>query len=201
MKIIGLCGGSGSGKGAVSDIFSIFGIPSVDTDSVYRKMTEGPSPCLEAIISEFGEEIIDHLGALDRKKLRKIVFESERSEEKRSLLNKITHKFILDKTREILLNYKKEGKAAAIVDAPLLFESGFDKECDIILSVCAQKEQRLIRIMKRDGLSVDDAVKRINSQISDEELIKLSDYTIINNGDLSDLYSRVKEIAEEILMK
>ncbi len=199
MKIIGLAGGSGSGKGAVSEIFKKFDIPSVDTDKVYRGMTEAMSECLEALRLEFGNEIISQSGTLDRKALSEVVFNSDKSTEKRKRLNEITHKFILEKTRSILKEYEKEGKRAALVDAPLLFESGFDKECDIIISVIADKETRINRIVKRDNISAEAAERRINSQLSDEELINKSHYIIINNGNLCELEVRVKEVAEQIL--
>ena len=109
------------------------------------------------------------------------------------------NKFILDKTREMLFAFKKEGHRAAIVDAPLLFESGFDKECEVIVSVIADTELRLLRIEKRDGISREDARRRICSQLSDTELKKRSDYQIINNGDLSELHAQVKAVVDEIL--
>ena len=76
MKIIGLCGGSGSGKGAVCDLFLELGIPSIDTDALYHKMTSSDSPCLRALAEEFGASIIDVHGKLDRAVLRGIVFSS-----------------------------------------------------------------------------------------------------------------------------
>ncbi len=199
MKTIGLCGGTGSGKGTVADIFKIFGIPSIDTDRVYRSMTEAPSPCLTALQDEFGDEIITPLGSLDRRALRSLVFDSPAADKNRVKLNLITHNFILDKTRETLKSYELDGCKAAIVDAPLLFESGFDKECDIIISVVSNKELRVLRIIRRDGISREEAERRINSQISDEELVGKSDYTIINNGDISELEMQVKNIAEQIM--
>ncbi len=199
MKIIGLCGGSGSGKGTVASLFSGFGIPSVDTDKVYRELTEGDSPCLEELVGEFGKDILSSNGSLNRKALSDIVFSSPYAEERRKRLNEITHKHILSRTREILEEYRVSGKSAAIVDAPLLFESCFDRECDIIISVISDIKIRISRIIKRDGISESDALVRIKSQLSDEELKKRSDHFIVNNGDLNELSIKVKEIAEEIL--
>ena len=201
MKIIGLCGGSGSGKGTVAELFSLYGIKSVDTDAVYRELTATKTPCLDALVNEFGDEILSPLGALDRSKLRSIVFDSEDAKEKRTRLNEIAHKFILGKTREILEAYRQEGRLFSIVDAPLLFESGFNKECDFILCVLADKEQRILRIIKRDGLSREMAEQRIASQLSDEELIKLSDFKITNNGDIQELKDSVDMIVEELTEK
>ncbi len=198
MKIIGLCGGSGSGKGTVSKIFLEFDIPSIDTDYVYREMTTTPSPCLDALVSEFGDSILSSDGRLDRKKLSGLVFVREGSEKRRKTLNEITHFFILKETRSRLLNYEKEGKIAAIVDAPLLFESGFDKECDEVICVISDREKRIERIVSRDGISRDAAEQRINSQISDEELVSRSNYVITNNADISSLRSQIYVIANKI---
>ena len=199
MKIVGLCGGSGSGKGAVSSLFIKRGIPSIDTDAVYRELTLGDSECIRSLALAFGNEIISDDGSLNRKALRKIVFESEEAEIKLKILNQITHKFILDETRRRLEDYKAKGVKAAIVDAPVLFESGFDQECDVIVSVVADREVRINRIMLRDNIGRNDAILRISSQLSDEEIIERSDIVIFNNSDISDLDKRVGEVAGFIL--
>lgn len=199
MKIIGLCGGSGSGKGTVAELFSEYGIPSVDTDAVYHDITSYSSPCLDALVLAFGAEIVAAGGALDRKRLSNIVFFGEDSEQKREKLNTISHKYVLDKTREILSEYEKQGKKAAFVDAPLLFESGFDRECDLIVAVIADKSVRIDRIMKRDGIDKKSAQRRIDSQLTDEYLKGKSDFIIENSGNFSELKTQVEKIATQIL--
>jgi len=201
VRVVGLCGRSGSGKGAVCDIFARYGIPSVDTDAIYREMTEKPSPCLRALCEHFGEQIIKNDGSLDRAALREKVFSGEKAAENREILNRISHKFILDKTREIIAEHRKNGVSAILIDAPLLFESGFDKECDLVVAVVAEEEERLRRIAKRDGISLDAAKMRIKTQLSDEILKERSDHVIVNCGDLANLSERVKEVAEVILNK
>ena len=158
MKIIGLCGGSGSGKGSVCRLFAEYSILSIDTDSVYRKMTEGDSECMRALKAAFGEKISQEDGSLDRKALRALVFSADDAKKNREVLNAITHKFILDETRRIIERERIRGAAAVIVDAPLLFESGFDRECDVIVSVIADEDTRISRIVLRDGISEDDRI-------------------------------------------
>ena len=199
MKVIGLCGGSGSGKGCVCEIFKAFDIPSIDTDMVYRQLTSSESDCLLSLKKEFGEGIVNGSGALDRAALRKIVFEGDGCGLRRETLNKIAHKYILARTDELLSEYDKLGKKAAIVDAPLLFESGYDKRCDVILAVIADEHVRINRIIKRDGISPEAAKLRVRTQLSDEELKKLCDYYIVNNGDFTQLESQVREIAYQII--
>ena len=87
----------------------------------------------------------------------------------------------------------------AIVDAPVLFESGFNKECDIIVSVIAEREVRVNRIIERDNISVEAAEARISKQLSNEELISKSDFIIENNSDLNSLAVRVNEVADFIM--
>ncbi len=196
MKILGLCGGSGSGKGEVSAAFFSFSVPSVDTDKVYHEMTSADSPCLRELSAAFGSEIISSDGALDRKVLRNIVFSDK---ERLGLLNEITHKHILAKTRLMLKEYEMAGAELAIVDAPLLFESGFNRECDATVCVIADREVRISRIMRRDGIERADAVRRIDSQRSDGELTALCDFCIENNGDIDTLRDKVKELISKII--
>jgi dephospho-CoA kinase len=196
MKVIGLCGGSGSGKGAVSGIFAEIGIPSIDTDAVYREKTSSDSPCMRALRREFGEEVVNSLGGLDRTRLASIVFSDPTRLEK---LNKIAHSFILDEARRRLAEYRDKGFAAAIVDAPVLFESGFDSECDEIICVVADRETRIARIMSRDGISYDAAEKRIASQMKDEILISKCDHVIYNNADIESLREGILSLKNKLI--
>lgn len=199
MKVIGLCGGSGSGKGEASRLFSELGFAVIDTDRVYRELTSGPSECTAALSREFGEAIISTSGALDRRALANLVFHGEGADERRLRLNAIAHHYILIETRRRLSVFASEGCAAAIVDAPVLFESGFDRECDMIVSVVADKNIRLSRITARDNISREAAEERIASQLSDEVIISRSDFVITNNGDFFSLREQVSEVADKIL--
>ena len=196
MKVIGLCGGSGSGKGAVSKIFLEIRIPSIDTDAVYREMTLSDSPCMRALRQEFGDEVVNSLGGLDRTRLGSIVFNDP---SRLKILNKIAHSFILDETRRRIAIYKDKGFPAAIVDAPVLFESGFDNECDEIICVVADREIRTCRIMSRDGITRDAAEKRIASQMPDEILISKCDHVIYNNSDIESLREQILSLKNKLI--
>ena len=198
MITIGLCGGSGSGKGAVSAIAREMNIPAIDTDSVYRALTSTASPCLDELATEFGARVISADGSLDRAVLREIVF-NDRA--RLDVLNEITHKHILSRTREMLLDFSNSGYTAAIVDAPLLFESGFDKECDVVVCVIADKETRIARIVARDGIAPEAAEKRIASQLSDSELISASNFLIYNNGTVAELRANTEFVFKKIIDK
>ncbi len=188
MKIIGLCGSSGSGKGYVSMLFTKYGVLSIDTDRLYRETTtKKGSECLSELTNEFGASILTEDGALYRPKLAEIVF-SDR--EKLNKLNQITHKHIKKDTLALLAQYKDEGARAVIIDAPVLFESGFDKMCDFTICVTSPTERKIDRIMTRDQITREQALARLNSQKSDSELIALSTYQIDNSG---------KELSSQII--
>ena len=197
MKVIGLCGGSGSGKSAVAKIFASHNIPIIDTDAIYHSLTSMPSECLDELCAEFGDEIVKE-GALYRPALAKIVFESENAAERRRRLNEITHKFVMKEVRDELSDYLSQGKTLCVVDIPLLFESGFDKECDLTVAVIADREIRLDRIVMRDGISREAAERRINSQISDDRLKELTDRHITNITDKTHLEREVSAIINEM---
>lgn len=197
MKIIGLCGGSGSGKTTVASLFSELGFAYINTDEVYHELTSSQSKCLDELVCEFGSQILSDSNVLDRKKLADIVF-SENGEQKRQRLNKIAHYHVIEKTKSMINDAKNSGFYAVLIDAPLLFESHLTDICDAVLAVVAKKDLRINRICKRDGISVDAALRRIESQLSDDFLIKNSDYVIVNNGTQENIKQEVMRIAEQI---
>ena len=197
MKILGLCGGSGSGKGFVSKIFAKFDIPSIDADEVYHGIVSKKSDCVNELSSVFGKEILNPDGSLNRRELAKIVFSEKNSRVDK--LNEITHKFILSEVEKIIESYRKSSKKAVLFDAPLLFEAGFDKKCDKIISVIADEELRIERIVKRDMITEQKARLRINSQKNDDFLISNSDFVIYNSGDYENAYRQTEKIIKEIL--
>ena len=200
MTIIGLCGGSGSGKGTVARFFDEYGIPSIDADAVYRDITKPGADLVRKLGLTFGGSVIDENGGLNRVELSKIVFDPA-NKQLLDKLNKITHEFIIEETMVRIETFELEGVEFVVFDAPLLFESGFDKKCDIIISVLADKDIRVERIIARDNITADKAKARIASQLSDEFLIERSDYVIYNNGSEQELMAEVASIANKILKR
>jgi dephospho-CoA kinase len=181
---IGLCGRSGAGKGYISLLFSERGIPAIDTDAVYREMTAPAdvlSPCMRDLVSEFGEGILNPDGSLNRRFLADLVF-SDTGENARKTLNRITHAHILHRTRQLAEAYADAGSPMVLIDAPLLFESGFDSLCRFTVCVSAPDEVCVARIMTRDGLTEAEARRRLASQIPREELEERCDFTVVNDG-------------------
>ncbi len=200
MKIIGLTGQSGAGKGAVAKIFSEHGIPHIDCDEIYHSMLKSGSECTKALVAEFGCEILDTDGSVDRKKLRNVVFSGEGHKERLKKLNEISHRFVLTRCRELLELYRDEGRIAVVVDAPTLFESGFDKECDVIVAVTAPYEVRIKRITDRDGLPVEKVKERFENQLSESFFAENAHYVIENDLDISALKKKTEEFIRENLI-
>ena len=194
---IGLCGSSGAGKGHVSSIFRKHGVEYIDTDGTYTKIAVPHSACLNEICTFFGDEILNPDGTLNKTNLAKRVFEGENSAQRLKLLNRITHKYIRDDVERTIAALEKRGCVAVIIDAPVLFESGFNELCDVTVCVTAPMELKIQRIMKRDKISKKKAIVRIESQLPDERLCELCDYEIKNDG-RSDLKEQVNEVLRGI---
>lgn len=197
MKIIGICGSSGSGKGYVCKILESHGVKWIDTDGVYRDLTQPNAPCTSELASYFGNEILNSDGTLNRSALAQLVFQSENAVQSRKALNEISHRHIKVETERLIKAYEKDGYKAVSVDAPVLFESGFDKLCDITICITAPQEQKIERIIARDKITRDQAVARLNSQLSDDELRRLCDYEIKNTNGY-DLESQIVAILDSL---
>jgi len=194
MKVIGICGGSGSGKSTVSEFFLKEGIPVIDADAIYAELTSKSGECMDALISEFGDSIQNPDGSLNRSELSRIVFFSNCADELRAKLNKISHAFVLKMIEDEISHYGSLGVRAVAVDIPLMFECGFDRRCDVKVAVIADREKRIARIIGRDGIGRETAEKRIDSQLTDTFLIKHADYVVYNNSDQTGLYREVSRL-------
>ncbi len=182
MKVIGLCGSSGAGKGYVCAIFEEYNVKYIDTDRVYRDLTQPNAPCTLELAGHFGNSILNSDGSLNRKELARLVFQDENAEQSRKALNEISHSHIRKKTEALIEEHRAQGYPATVVDAPVLFESGFDEMCDVTICVTAPLEQKLERIIKRDNITKEQALARLSKQKSDEELRVLCNYEIKNTN-------------------
>ena len=192
MLVIGLTGGSGSGKNEVAKILFDRGISTIDTDAVYHDLVSSDSECTRELAYAFGKEILNEDGSLARPRLAEIVFADDGDRPSRmKLLGDITHRYIKVKTEEFLLEEAKNGARFAVIDAPVLFESGFSGLCDITLAVLASKRARLMRVVARDGISEKKALMRISAQPTDDVYIERADFVIHNDGDIEALTKEV----------
>ncbi len=172
MKIIGLTGGIGSGKSSILNLFKKKNISCFNTDFIAKQLMD--NELKEKIKTLFGTDIYKK-GELNRKKISKIVFNDI---EKLNKLNSIVHPAVRKNFTDFVKRNKKD--KFIVYETALLFETGFNKECDIIILVTATLKKRIKRIIKRDGLLKSEITRRINHQWSDKKKVDLSDY-IINN--------------------
>lgn len=198
MLTIGLCGPSGSGKGYVCKKFKEYGVEYIDTDKVYVTRVVVPgSKCLEELSMFFGKDIIAPDGSLDKARLSTKVFEGENASQRLKVLNTITHKYIKTDVQKTLEQNRENGVKATLIDAPVLFESGFDEMCDFTICVTAPEKLRIERIIKRDGISRAKALARIQSQLTNERLRELCNFEIVND-DGSDLDGQILSVINKL---
>ena len=194
-RILGLTGQSGAGKSTVAEFLEQNGFYVISADLLVKKIYNSGSPCLKTIAAVFGEDIISDNGTPDRKLLAKRAFSSK---ENTALLSSIVHPFV---TAELFTQIKKAAESGAttvVYDAPQLFESNADVICDEIISVTAEKSVRLQRICKRDNISKENALMRMNAQLDEEFFRENSDYIIENNSDLSSLNVQLEGLLKQI---
>lgn len=194
MIIVGLTGQSGAGKTTVCDTFEKSGFAIINADIVAREVMSNGSECLNETVSVFGDILLED-GTLDRKKLAGIVFSDS---DKLSIYENIIFPYIIASIRDKIEVYKREKYDYLLLDAPTLFESKADKLCDIIVSVIADRDIRLNRILERDSITLHEAESRLNSQKNDDFYMGKSDYVIKNNGSLSELENNTMDIVNSI---
>ncbi len=199
MKIIGLTGQSGSGKGEIARILSEHGTAHIDCDNVYHSLLYSGSECTSELALHFGKEILDTDGSVNRSKLAAAVFGENGSAEKLDMLNRITHKYVIRKCMSLIEEYKEQGYKALVIDAPALIESGLHKKCDSVIAVCAPKEIRLDRIIARDRISREKAEDRLNAQHPEGFYTEHADIVINNSGSKDELRQRITKLIVEIL--
>ena len=174
MLKIGLTGGLGSGKSTVAHIFEVLGIPVYYADAASKRLMNDDEKVKAAVQNAFGKEVYPG-GKLDRKYLSEIVFKDEK---KLELLNSIVHPATLLDAAEWL---KKQTAPYAIKEAALIFESGSNKALDFVIGIESPLPLRLQRAMKRDNISRESAMARIEKQMNEEKKISLCDFVIIND--------------------
>ena len=192
MLVVGLTGGIASGKSTVSNFLKNLGATIIDADIIAREIVEPGEKAWEEIRAFFPDTVINKDLTLNRKELGRIVFNDP---EKRKLLNKITHPQIINKTKELIAKYKTDPNIPLIVvDAPLLIETGMEKMVDEVWVIDVKPEVQLRRLIDRDGISQEEAEKRINSQMSTQEKLKYADRVINGNLPLEEMLMEVGKI-------
>lgn len=198
MKILGLTGPSGAGKGAASSIFEKHGIPSIDTDAVYHQLLEEGGSIKDELCAAFSQDILDENGKIDRKRLSAAVFGKENSPSLLHTLNTITHKYVMARTHDMMQKIRQNGAIALLIDAPLLFEAGIEKECDAVIGVLADPTVRLSRITQRDGITKEAAQMRMDAQKGDAFYRESCQYILENNNGYQALEAQICRLLKEL---
>lgn len=195
MLVVGITGGIGSGKSAVTDYLETLGITVVDADKVARVVVEPGTSGLAAITEHFGMDVLLANGGLDRAALRKIVFDNHNE---RKVLEEITHPRIRN---EIIRQLSEASSPYVVLSSPLLLESGQNTLADYVVVVDVPEEVQLKRTMARDDNS-EALVKQIMAaQLDRQTRLSRADASIMNDTSLQELYERVEALHEDLLLK
>jgi dephospho-CoA kinase len=197
MLRVGLTGSIGVGKSFVGSVFAQLGCRLLDADDTAREVVLPGTEGLKNIVNEFGPEVLQSDGGLDRKVLGSIVFANA---DKRQRLNAILHPRIIERQDEILNAWESDDPhGIAIVDAALMIESGGYKRFDKLIVVHCRPEVQLERLMLRDGLSLAEAQRRIDSQMPQSEKQKFADYLIDTSDGFELTRQRTTEVYNQLM--
>jgi len=193
--VVGVTGGIGSGKSAVTDRLANLGITIVDADVAARVVVEPGQPALQAIADHFGSGVIKEDGSLDRAALRGIVFEHP---DERQWLESVTHPAIRE---EIIRQLQSADSPYVVLSSPLLIEASQNSFVDLVVVVDVSESTQLERTMKRDDNSADLVRQIMAAQLSREERLRAADLIIDNDGNLEELHQHVDALHKQLLVK
>ena len=192
MLKIGITGGIGCGKSQVCRLLEAKGIPIVHADLVAREMMDTDEAIISQIKKILGEAAYLPNGKLDRKRVAEIIFNDEHAKQQ---INQIVHPQVIEYQKQEFEKLEQSGKFKFVgVEAALIFEAEAEQQFDVIVVVAASKATVINRLMKRDGLSKQEILKRIESQMPLSEKIKRADFVIYNDGSLDELNHEVNRL-------
>lgn len=190
MLILGLTGNIGCGKSSLSKILMQNNIDVIDADIISRNIFEDKE-LLNLVFENFGENIKNLDGSLNRKALGNIVFNDD---QKLVILNDLTHPKIKEKILNKINEIRNIGKSLVVIDAALLIEGGYLDILDKLIVITCKESIQISRVQLRDNLTKEQAISRMNSQMSQDEKIKYADYIIDNSGDTNNLKHKAEEL-------
>lgn len=188
--IVGLTGGVGCGKTTVSQLFTELGVPVIDTDEISRNLTRTHGAAISEITRMFGSTYINNKGALDRQRMRELIFKDAKA---KTTLESILHPLILADVSKTLNQLNESAYVVLVV--PLLIESqNYLSMVDRVLVIDCDVAQQINRTMVRSGLSEDNVQRIIDNQISREQRLQQADDVILNQGSLATIQLKVAEL-------
>ena len=197
MLRVGLTGGIGSGKSTASQHFSSLGAYVINADKEAKNLISTNETVQNELIAEFGTDIIDGTGSVNKKKLARIAFQDQDHQQR---LNSVVHPYIynlIDKEFNQVLNVGKHD--IFIVDGALIFESGYDVHLDYVIVVTAQLKHRMERALGRETLSREEILKRIEFQWPEKEKVNLADFVIHNDGTEKELHKNIEGLVKKLI--
>ena len=197
MLRVGLTGGIGSGKSTASQHFSSLGAYVINADEEAKNLISTNETVQNELIAEFGTDIIDGTGSVNKKKLARIAFQDQDHQQR---LNSVVHPYIynlIDKEFNQVLNVGKHG--IFIVDGALIFESGYDVHLDYVIVVTAQLKHRMERALGRETLSREEILKRIEFQWPEKEKVNLADFVVHNDGTEKELHKNIEGLVKKLI--
>lgn len=196
--VVGLTGGIASGKTTVSKMFADLGIPIIDADVLAREVVEPGTSGLQAVVEEFGEDVLDESGRLDRKKMAELVFGDD---EARETLNAILHPRIGAAGAKYIQGYQSHPAPYVMYEGALLVETGAYQAFSALVVVSADEAVQRLRLIARDGFTVSEANSRIEAQLPLERKVAVADFVVTNNGDLEGTREQVAHVHQQLVAR
>jgi dephospho-CoA kinase len=191
IKTIGLTGGIACGKSSVTKILTKYGIKVINADELVHQVSEPGGPAYADIVKQFGNNIVNDVGQIDRRKLGEIIFADNHA---RLRLESIIHPVVIAEIQEQIKHWEKQGLGIVVVEVPLLFEVGMTDLFDQVWVVSTSLEEQLQRLQTRDHLTVEEAGRRISAQLPLTYKEGKADVVIANNKGLDELAAQVRRL-------
>lgn len=196
MLKVGLTGGIGSGKSTASKYFAQMGAFIFDADTEAKKLINTSATVQHELIAEFGTDIINPEGGIEKRKLARIAFQDDDHQQR---LNFVIHPYIFDLIDNMFNKVSAANRHSMfVVDAAMIYESGFDSHLDYVVVITAQLMHRMERALNRGNLTRDEVLKRIELQLPEEEKVGMADFVIHNDGSEAELEESVKNLFEKL---
>ncbi len=196
MLRVGLTGGIACGKTYVRKLLAERGAFTLDADTVVHELMDQRTELTQAIGQQFGSDVLVPDGSVDRKKLGAIVFSDPAA---RRQLNRLVHPKVIAEEKRLLEEAAREDVQIGVIDAALMIETGTYRDYDRLVVVYCPREVQLERLVAREGLSPEDAARRIDAQLSVEQKKLYADYVVDSSGSLEDTERRVGEVWDSLL--
>jgi dephospho-CoA kinase len=197
IRKVALTGGIATGKSYVATRLRDAGIPVVDADALAREVVAPGSPALAAIRKRFGPDAVRRDGTMDRVRVGQVVFKDKRA---RLDLEAIIHPAVVKAINDFF-NALPKRTPFAVADIPLVFETGREKDFDVIVVVACPREMQISRMMERNKLSREDAERRLNAQLPIDQKVKKATHVIKTDGTFDETNAQVDELIEKLKSK